>query len=176
MKYKFECNLDDKDYYEFNKFHFLNSPDMKKSNFIGKISLPVFFLIIVLYYILNSYDKLYILISAILFTIASLIWVYCDKYFTMVLVKFYIKLLKKNEKMPYSSSSIVQFFDEYFEEITPETKTEINYTAILRVDISEDKNIYIYTNPILAYIIPFRSFKSLEEYDEFLNFIKEKTI
>lgn len=176
MKYKFECNLDDKDYYEFNKYHFLNSPDMKKSNFIWKISVPIFFLIILLYSILNNYDKLYILVSIFLFSIASFVWCWSYKYLTILFLKFYIKLLKKNGKMPYSSNSTVQFFDDYFEEVTTDTKSEIKYTAILRVDISENNNIYIYTNPILAYIIPFSCFKSVEQQEEFLKFIKEKML
>ena len=44
------------------------------------------------------------------------------------------------------------------------------------VDISENNDIYIYINSLAAYIMPFRCFKSLEEQEEFLNFIKEKEI
>jgi len=174
--YKFECNLDDKDYYEFNKYHFLNSPDMKRNNLIGKISLPLFFLIILLYYIFNNYDKLYILVNVFLFSISSFIWCWSYKYFTIVFLKLYIKILKVNGKMPYSSNAKMQFFEDYFEEITPDTKSDIKYSAILRISISEEKNVYIYINSIAAYIIPLRSFKSLEEQTEFLNFIKEKSI
>ena len=149
---------------------------MKKSNFIGKISLPLFFLIILLYFIFNNYDKLYIMINIFIFAISSFIWIWCYKYFIIVFLKFYIKMLKKNGKMPYSNISTMQFFEEHFEEITPNSKSDIKYSAILKVDTSENNDMYIYINSIAAYIIPFRAFKSLKEQEEFLCFIKEKII
>ena len=45
MLYKFECRTTDKDYYEFNKYHVTDSPDVKKSGLIGKLYVPVIFFI-----------------------------------------------------------------------------------------------------------------------------------
>ena len=76
--------------------------------------------------------------------------------------------------MPYSSSVSMHFFDDYFTEIAPDTETKIKYTAVMRISVSELKAIYIYTNSILAYIIPYNAFQSQTEYEEFLQFISEK--
>ena len=54
MLYKFECRTTDKDYYEFNKYHTTDSPDVKKSGLIGKLYVPVIFLIMFIFDVFES--------------------------------------------------------------------------------------------------------------------------
>ena len=82
--------------------------------------------------------------------------------------------MKKNGKLPYSNFATLEFYDDYFVEITENTKTEIKYDAIFKVRVNEQKAIYIYQNAVLAYIIPFDVFDSSVARDEFLDFIHQK--
>ena len=174
MQYKLKVNLDDQDYYEFNKYHMSNAPDMKKRNFWLKLYLPALFLLVLIVYILRGYESHLLCTAGIVYFIISIIWIFSLKYLSLLFLKLRIRSMKKNGKMPYSASASMTFFDDYFTEITPDTETNIKYTAVTRISVSELKAIYIYTNTILAYIIPYNAFRSQTEYEEFLQFISEK--
>lgn len=175
MLYKFECRTTDKDYYEFNKYHTTNSPDVKKSRFIGKLYLPAIFFIMFIYYIIRGYDLYTISFALILFTIVSIIWIFSLKPLSLFFLKLHIKFMKKNGKLPYSDQATLEFFDDYFIETTENTKTEVKYDAVFKVRVNEPKAIYIYQNAVLAYILPFDVFNSITERDKFIEFIELKT-
>ena len=76
--------------------------------------------------------------------------------------------------MAYSPSSIIEFYEESFLEITSENKTEQKYSVIERISIVDSRYVYIHVNNIMAYILPLSSFESMAQYDEFLEFMKIK--
>ena len=174
MLYRFETKTTDKDYYEFNKYHTTDSPDVKKSGLIGKLYLPIIFLIMFIYYIIRGDDWYSLSFSLIIFSIISVVWFFSLKPLSLLFLKLHIKFMKKNGKLPYSNFAILEFYDDYFVEITENTKTEIKYDAIFKVRVNEQKAIYIYQNAVLAYIIPFDVFYSSVARDEFLDFIHQK--
>ena len=59
-------------------------------------------------------------------------------------------------------------------EITPDNKTETNYSAVERISIVDNKMIYIHVNNVMAYILPISCFESTEQYNSFMDFIKTK--
>ena len=175
MLFKFECITTDKDYYEFNKYHMTDSPDVKKSGLIGKLYVPVIFLIMFIYYIIRGDDWYTLSFALILFSIVSVIWFFSLKPLSLFILKLHIRFMKKNGKLPYSNYATLEFFDDYFVEITENTKTEVKYDAVFKVRVNEPKAIYIYQNSVLAYIIPFDVFVSDAERDKFIEFICQKT-
>ncbi len=175
MLYKFDCKTTDKDYYEFNKYHTTDSPDVKKSGLIGRLYVPVIFLLMFIYYVIRG-DDLYLLSGAfIIFSIVSVIWFFSLKPLSLLFLKIHIRFMKKNGKLPYSNYATLEFYDDYFVEITENTKTEVKYDAVFKVRINEPKAIYIYQNAVLAYIIPFDVLDSNAERDKFIDFIHKKT-
>ncbi len=78
--------------------------------------------------------------------------------------------------MPFSQSSVIEFYDNLFCEKTPDNKTENNYSSIEQIYIVENTVIYIYVNNIMAYIIPKKSFESESQYESFIEFLKKKNI
>lgn len=82
--------------------------------------------------------------------------------------------MKKHGKLPYSNISTLEFYDDCFIELTENTKTEVKYDAILKIRVNNPKGIYIYSNVIMAYIIPFEVFNSNDEKNKFLDFINQK--
>lgn len=175
MLYRFQTKINDKDYYEFNKYHSVDSPDVKKIGLIGKLYVPAIFLLMFIYYIIRG-DGWYSLSFALsIFGIISVIWFFLLKPLSLLFIKIHIKFMKKNGKLPYSNYATLEFYDDYFVEITENTKTEVKYDAVFKVRINESKAIYIYQNAVLAYIIPFDVFDSDEDRNGFVSFICQKT-
>ena len=76
--------------------------------------------------------------------------------------------------MGYSPVSEIEFYDESFVEITPDSKTEQKYSAIERVSVITDKVVYIHVNNVMSYILPLSCFESKEQYNNFLDFVRSK--
>ena len=76
--------------------------------------------------------------------------------------------------MPYSQSSVIEFFEDSFTETTDTNKTEHTYSAIEKIWVIGEKYVFIYISSVSGYIIPFPAFDSFKQRGEFLEFIKGK--
>ena len=76
--------------------------------------------------------------------------------------------------MPYSQSSVREFFENSFTESTDTNKTEHTYSAIEKICVIGEKYVFIYISSVSGYIIPFPAFDSFKQRGEFLEFIKGK--
>ena len=83
---------------------------------------------------------------------------------------------KKIGKPWYTQSAVMEFYDDYFKELTDEIKTEAKYSRIERVSINKDKAVYIHMNMVMGFIIPMSAFESREQYDSFIAFLETKKI
>ncbi len=174
MYFRFNINISDKDYLEYNKFWMIKSPYGKKQIAQYRVILAIFFLVISFVYLIFrdfSTDAFIGIIPYwILFAIVQLLF---NSFFVWIL-KGQLKSLRKKGKMGYSPVAEMEFHEETFVETTPENKTEQKYTAIERVSVIADKVIYIHVNNVMSYILPRSCFESKENYDAFLEFIKTK--
>ncbi|MBQ8848709.1 MAG: YcxB family protein [Clostridia bacterium] len=174
MNFKFHISLSDDDYLEYNKFHMLKSfyGARQLRLFRGVVAL-LFAAFILVYWIAGGFT-LSAFLGSIPYFIAAIVFELLLKPFFMFILKRNIKQMKKQGKMAYSALSNMEFYDGYFTEVTDENKTEQKYSAIERVSIVSNKNIYLHLNSVIAYIIPIASFESKEQYDAFVAFIKTK--
>jgi hypothetical protein len=85
-----------------------------------------------------------------------------------------LKSLKKSGKMGYSPKAAIEFYDDFFLEITPENKTEQKYSVLERVSVIGGKAIYLHVNNVMAYLLPIACFASEEELNAFLEFLRGK--
>lgn len=178
MLYRFDVNLTEQDYYEFNRFHIFTSHYGKKQFEKSRILISVIPLILLILrfgsYVLSSFAVenlvvciVYILLSVFIFFISKpLVW---------FVSKLQIKQMKKQGKLPFSPASTLEFYDDCFMEITPDNKTESKYSLVDSIYIVNGKMIYIFTNSVLAYILPIAAFASSEQYNSFMDFITKKT-
>lgn len=174
MKYKFQIHLDDNDYLEFNKFHMLRSPYGKKQIMSLRMTMCAITLAMVLISLIINSFSIDSFISVIPLLVIITLFQISLKKITISNLKSAISRAKKKGKMPYSPSSVIEFFDEGFMETTKDQRTEQKYSALERVCVVEGKYVYLYVNNIMAHIIPNVSFDSREQYKEFLSFINEK--
>ena len=173
--FKFNVNITDNDYLDYNVFWMTRSHYGKKQ--ITK--LRIFIAVLIALYISamlfsGSFASGTFLSSMPLVIFLAFLFIFMVKIMEWTL-KASIKSLRKKGKMGYSPTSVVEFLNETFIETTPENKTEQKYSSIERISLVDNKMIYIHVNNVMAYIIPVSCFESVEQYQSFLDFIKTKS-
>ncbi len=174
MKYKFNVNMNDKDYLDYNMFWMLRSPYGKKQ--VANLRIVFFLLIgiLVLITLVGGGFSLQSLVDAlpllIFLAIYQLLLVPCYKWG----LKGHIKSLSKKGKPGYTPSSVIEFYEDAFVETTDKSRNETKYSAVERISVVDDKVVYIHVNNIMAYILPFECYESAQQRNEFLEFIKSK--
>ncbi len=174
MKFRFNIFLSDDDYLEYNIFHLLRSPYGKKSlkTLRGSLVLLVGAFIL-LAFVKAGFSLATFVVTIPLIILLILVQVFFSKYMTFSM-KGQVKLLKKSGKMAYSPFAVMEFYDDFFVETTEDNKTEQKYSSIERISVVDNKTVYIHINNIMAYILPIASLDSMEQLQEFLEFMKTK--
>ena len=174
MKFQFNVNITDKDYLDYNKFWMLRSHYGKKQMMGLRIVFAVIFGVYIFISLYNGNFTVNSFISVIPTAILLIIFELLFSSLFVFFLKGHLKSLKKKGKMGYSSSSVIDFYEDSFVETTPDNKTEQRYSSIERISIVDNKMIYIHVNNIMAYILPLSCFETKEQYDGFFEFIKTK--
>lgn len=175
MLYCFNVNLTEQEYFEFNRFHLFTSHYGKKQ--FEKIRILATAIPLILWfasYALSGFASENLAV-VIVYVLLSGCFFFLTKPFVWFVSKLQIKQMKKGGKLPFTPVSTLEFHNDFFVEITPENKTESNYSLVDSVYIVNGKMIYIFTNSVLVYMLPTSAFVSAEQYNSFMNFITEKT-
>ena len=175
MKYSFDIALSDKDYFEFNKFHLKHSSYGKKYHRTLLCILIAVAALFSLYVLVRDKFALTSVLLLLPYAAIAAIMALCYIPIEIAFLKISIKNSAVRGKALYSKCSTLELYEDYFCEITEQTKNENRYSAIERVYIYGEKYVYIYTNSVMAYIIPRTIFESSEQYSAFCEFIKEKS-
>lgn len=175
MHFGFDVTLSDKDYYEFNRFHMRETKGGRKTSLVTYVILAVIFVLVsvttFLQYGFELYSFIYIAVWLFAVVLISLI---LDPVITPLILRLTIFMMKKSGKLPYEKLSRLEFYDEYFIEISENNKNETKYAGIEQVLVSRAKAVYIYLSGSTAYILPAIIFSSDSEREEFTEFIKAK--
>ena len=174
MRYSFHITLTDEDYYGFNQFGMLQLPYGKRQVNYARIMIAVSILLVIFVVMLGSEFALWARHTTVILVLFLLI---IEFAFTPILkhaLKMHLKQIRKSGKMPYSPSSVIEFYEDRFIETTAENKTEQLYSSVERISVIDNKIIYLHINNLMAYLIPVASFESTSQYDEFLDFMKTK--
>ena len=173
MLFQFIINLTDEDYLDYNVFWNLKSAYGKKTAILIRVICALCFSAMICTTLLQNNFSIESGVEITVYALVLVLFqVFFNKFFSLIL-KAYIKSLKKKGKVAYSPVATMEFWEESFIETTPENKTETKYSSIERVSLVADK-IYIHVNNFIAYIIPISCFKNREQYEAFLAFISTK--
>ena len=172
MKYQFQVSLTEDDYLAFNLFHALRSPYGAKNTM--RIRILTDLILVLFVAILFIFDG--VNVGTVMAAVAMLIYIIvvhlCYKRILTSTIKRTIKAQKKKGKVAFSPLATMEFFEDHFVESTEENRTEQKYTVVERISVVENRYVYLHTNNIMAYILPFACFESKEQYQEFLEFLK----
>ncbi len=174
MNFKFNIDLTDKDYLDYNIFWMLKSPYGKKQMIKYRIIISVIFLAVIFLSLLVDGFTAEAFLGIIPYLVLLVLVEAFLNFFFVWTLKGLMKSLKGKGNMGYTPVAEMEFYDEYFLEVTPVNKTESKYSSVERVSVVGDKVIYIHVNNVMSYILPMASFESREQYGEFLEFIKTK--
>ncbi len=172
--FKFNVNLTDNDYLEYNKFWNFRSHYGKGQMVSMRIMIAVIlgvFMVVTL--AMNGFSAEALIGIIPLLIVLVLMELFLKKFITFSL-KSNIKNLRKKGKVGYSPNSTIEFYDETFTEATPDTKTEQRYSSIERVSVVRGRALYFHVNSLMAYILPLSAFDNREQYDSFIEFITGK--
>jgi hypothetical protein len=173
MNYKFNITLNDKDYLDYNAFVLLKSYYGRKNMLSCKTAIAFIGIIVVIISLFGSGLSLNSFINTIPTILVTILIIALWNTFFVLTLKASVKSMRKSGKMPYSPESVMEFYDDFFVEITPENKNEVKYCAIERVSVIDCKVIYMHMNQSMGYIIPV-AFSSDKEYENFIEFLKIK--
>lgn len=175
MRYRFDMDLTDEDYYNFNVFMQTKTESGKRNILISRILCIIFTMILAFMIWLTGIlgDKpilflVLVVINGIIFQI---------KYISLLKNKIRktISMYKKQGKFTYSAKSVIEFDEERIYETTEESKIEQTLSNAEYVSVCEsDKAIYIRINAAMTFVMPYRVFESDEQREEFVEFLRTK--
>lgn len=174
MKYKLDVSLTEKDYYNFNKFHMQSSPYGKRSQRAAYIIATVMALLIAVMSLIIEGVKLTTLLMLFPYAIVIAVMLALIKPLSLLILKIQVATMKKRGKLPYSASSTLELYDDFFIEITDTERREVKYTGAEGIAVADDGSIYVYMNSLMAYILPCGVFESDKEKDEICAFLLER--
>lgn len=175
MLYCIKTKLSDEDYFDFNLFVNFCTPYGKKQFEKARILLSIIPLWTWLLGVLFSHFENIEWFALIVDIVLSVIVYFVTKPFMRFVTKCNCKRMMKKAKVPFTPESTMEFYDDFFVEESPETRTEVKYSSIIQVYQVNSKMIYLFNSTFGAYIIPVSSFANAEEYNSFVNFIATKT-
>lgn len=174
MDFRYEINLTDDDYLEFNIFHQIRSYYGKKLQGVIRRKLWILCVAIGLFIIAIGDFTPDSLFYGILFAALMFVFSFILKPLFTWSVKRAVKKLKKEGKQRYTPYSVMEFLEETYKEESPNERSEKRYNTIERISIVEGRYIYLHQDSVSAYIIPYTVFKSDDEYRAFINFLGTK--
>lgn len=172
MHFSFNVKLTDDDYLLFNEFALKNSNMNKKADIITKALISIIFILSALNLIITNGINTVSVVAAGFLIVMWLIFMLCSKKANAVFTRFFTRMLIKGKvKKPYTPDSVLEFYDEYFKEIAPDNKSEINYSAIDKVTFVNGKYVFLFLDQIRGYVVPFNCFESEAQQNAFIDFI-----
>lgn len=175
MLFQFSITVTEEEYCAFNQFWLTRSPYGQKQKRLLYIVPIVAMVFVLMVYVVGGGFTLSSFLNALPFCLMMGLFLLLVNPLLRLVSKHNIKQLLKNGKQPFNPSSVMEFYDDHFVEMTPENRTERGYMAIDQVSVVENTAVYLHINSLQAYIIPLYAFRSQAEYESFLAFIRQKT-
>jgi len=177
--YEFKFTLTENDYTEFSCFHSKHSPMGKKAM---RFAYVIVFAVVALTLGVKlaetePEDFIFMLVVSgclFAFTFGLIILFTKLSFFTKVIVKLQVKLMKKSGKLPFDKENLFRFEDDYFLIETESSEIKQKYEAIENIMISPIA-IYLCLSAVQGFILPLHIFESEQQKEEFLAFINGKT-
>ncbi len=174
MYFKFDAIMNDEDYINFNVFYQTMTPEGKRGIKRTRIRLIIVSLLmcIIVFSLSQSPGATAYVFSVLL--IYFIVFCLRKKQNAVSVTKRSLKISRESGRQLYSQHSVMEFFDDYFVESANGIRTEIMYSVIKSIKISNGRYLYIDINNSGIYILPFKAFSSNEECTAFIDFLRTK--
>lgn len=168
---RFNIELDDEDYINFNTFLVFNTQEGRKAIMKGRLLGPAISLLVMVVLLLAKADK-WLMITEFCFlaVFATVTFLMYPKTIGKSMRK-HILAMKKDGKLPYEAESTLEFKDDEIFEIRHDGERHIPYSDIMSIGEEEDY-IYLRKGVQEALVLPKRCLEGKSE--ELLAFVKSK--
>ncbi|MCL2377932.1 MAG: YcxB family protein [Defluviitaleaceae bacterium] len=170
--FNFNFTLSEADYYEFNKHHSLSNLSAQKFILIVRIILFITLGVGIISQFIAGYEGGRLSPALFLSIIGILLSIFF-KPFVLLLIKWQIREIKKQGKLPFDTNVHLQFDEEIYIESSETAEIKRNYTSIEKI-VQGHEAIYLYVGAIQATLIPFSAFDNEGHKNDFLAFINSK--
>ena len=172
MKYKLDNTLTDEEYFCCRKFTSLHYG--KKARSLARLTACLMIFVFLGFFFKAEGVTTPSIITGAVLILWLIIWQIIYKPLCVRRIKKNIAAEKKKGKKLYSKQSVMEFYDDYFRDITENMKYEVNYSVVASVSIVENKIIILHTDNGIIFFLPVSVFETKEQCDDFLSFIKTK--
>ena len=172
--YRFEYDITEQDYFEFNKFYMLNSKTHKRTILIYRCLGFIISLLAILIFIVANAETGLIVLESILLGIFSILWFSFGKRTYFKKLKKQFSKLKAEDKLPYSEKGTLIFSETEITNIAPNKELKAAFSSITQLAI-RNGTIYICCTGGIGYIVPFRIIPDNINIEEFKSFLENKT-
>lgn len=165
---KINYTLTEEDYLNFSLYHAKNSTATRNSLRKQRLIFPLLFLI-VSYFFAWLFKQPFLGVPLVIFSIVSILWlIFYPKYFYNFVIRHARNMLNEagdngllgEHQMTFSEKSIV--------DSTSKGKTKMEWTNIKKLEENDDY-FYIYSSPVIAYILPKKAVSGIDETRNFIN-------
>ncbi len=170
--FRINCDITKEEYFDFNKHNLLETPSGRKSLMLFRMIVPVIFLIFFVFNAFRNPDITYLIVMAVLLTVIGL--VYWFNAHRMVLGIFRLQMKSQDDLVnDLLGKSVVTFDFEngLITDISEKEEVRVRFENVMAV-YEADKAFYVYYNNIKAFVIPYRSFGSAEEFRAFQGLLR----
>lgn len=168
---QYHCTLTDDEYIDFNLFTLRSNPAYKRALLLCRMMVPAMLFLLLLLNIINKYDG--IVIFAVMYGVAALIWVFAVKPLYDFITLRNIKSQLKHSRSLYTPEYTLYFNEDHILDISPQQETKVFYEKIERVCVNRGA-VYIYPTSVSAMILPAAVFPADADRDRLLSFLAQR--
>ena len=174
MRYELQIRLTEEEYIASNIFHTTRSPyGQQSSRRLKWLVAGLLALAVVMSFVLRGVNESTVLYAVLVALLGGLFLWRFDRFFSRSM-KRTVKQMTKTGKKPYAPESTLIFTEEGILEITPEAKTERQWSSVERLCLVEGKVWYLYLNSAAAFILPVAQLDAQTDIGELYRFLEGK--
>ena len=170
--YRFEYEITEHDYMQFNEYHLLNSPSGKRTLLLTKCMGFIVSIAIIIAAGIIGNNKGQLIVNIIFLAVFSIIWFARGKRIALKSMCKQMNKLKKEKGKLYSDKGTLTFDENGITDISEDKELKTPYSTVTQL-CTGNNALYIYFSPIIAYIVPVRLLD--DNSDEFKTFLERKT-
>lgn len=170
--YRFDYDITEQEYMQFNEYHLLNSPSGKRTLLLTKCMGFIVSIAIIIAAGIIGDDKGQLLMNAVFLAVFSIIWFARGKHIALKNMNKQLKKLKKEDGKLYSNKGTIIFDDKLITDMSEDKELKTPYSTVTKL-CTGNGALYIYISPIMAFIVPTRLLNNNTE--EFKTFLESKT-
>ena len=168
---RFNIELDDEDYINFNTFLVFNTKEGQKQVLKGRLIGPAISLLIMIVLVLAKADKWLIITELCFLTVFAIVTFLLYPKTIKKSLRKHILAMKKDGKLPYEAESTLEFREDEIFEIRHDGERHIPYSDIISIGEEEDY-IYLRKGVQEALVLPKRCLEGRS--DDLLAFVKAR--